>query len=286
MNLDNLSLFVAVVQAGSFSKASEKTGVPIATLSRRINDLEKSLKIRLLNRSKQGITPTTAGQKLYENSYLAIDNLLQAQADLRQDERELQGKLRVAMPPTFVLALDWVADFQRLYPNVVVHCATSDRLVDFFGDGIDVAFRFGDLHTDNVIARKVKTVAPSFVATPDFIAKWGEPRHLSEVSNLPWATWSNGNQINYEHIFIEKIPKLNICFTSNDLQAVLYHVKQGLAVGLLPPYLVEQAIQSGELVELLPDVARRSYPIHLIYPANKYTSAVLKTFVEFCCSHL
>lgn len=75
MNLNTLSLFVAIVQTGSLSKASERTGVPIATISRQISELEKSLQIQLFDRQKSGVKPTMAGQKLYDEVHLSIDNL-------------------------------------------------------------------------------------------------------------------------------------------------------------------------------------------------------------------
>ncbi|WP_227503116.1 LysR family transcriptional regulator [Moraxella bovoculi] len=99
MNLNTLHLFVAIVQTGSLSKASERTGVPIATISRQIAELEKHLQIQLFDRQKSGVKPTMAGQKLYDEVHLSIDNLLNTKQVLFDDEQNLKGVLRISTVP-------------------------------------------------------------------------------------------------------------------------------------------------------------------------------------------
>lgn len=112
MNLNALSLFVAVIKHGSLSKTAEKLGVPIATISRQISELEKSLQIQLFDRQKSGVKPTMAGQKLYDEVHLSIDNLLNAKQVLLDDEQNLKGVLRISAPPAFEPSLWWIGKFQ------------------------------------------------------------------------------------------------------------------------------------------------------------------------------
>lgn len=282
MDLNAVRMFVGVVQAGSFSRASERLGIPLATLSRNIADLERHVQVQLLERARTGVTPTLAGQKFYEQSYLAIDSLLDAERHLHSDEQTLNGRLRIATPPTFLPAWEWVARFQQQYPNVQVHCAVGARLMDFHADGIDAAFRIGDLHTDNVIARKIGQIGSTLVAAPAFIRRHGVPKALDELAGFPCATWSDGGAPDYRQVFLATPPAIQTRFSSNDLHAVLHYVLQGQAIGVLAPYCVAPALASGALVEILPDEPRHTHPVHLIYPAHKHPSALLKTFVGFC----
>ncbi|WP_373740760.1 LysR family transcriptional regulator [Neisseria sp.] len=282
MDLNAVRMFVGVVQAGSFSKASERLGIPLATLSRNIAALEKSLGIQLLERAKTGVAPTLTGQKFYEQSCLGIDSLLEAERHLRQDEQQFSGKLRIATPPSFLPAWDWMAQFQQRYPNVQVHCTVSARLMDFFSDGIDAAFRFGDLHTDNVIAKPVARFGSILAASPQFVQQHGIPQTLGQLARFPCATWSDGGAPDFGRIFRRTPPPLNTVFSSNDLHAVLHHALQGRSIAILPPYCAAEALQNGSLTEVLPDEPKHDYPVHLIYPAHKHPSALLQAFAAFC----
>ena len=110
MNLNSLSLFVSVVQDGSLSKASERLNVPIATISRQITELEKSLNIQLFDRKKSGVKPTMAGQKLYEQVYQNIDNLLQVEK-VFSEHQEISGKLRISTFAGLQEVWAWVDEF-------------------------------------------------------------------------------------------------------------------------------------------------------------------------------
>ncbi|MCP2040761.1 DNA-binding transcriptional LysR family regulator [Neisseria sp. HSC-16F19] len=284
MNLNAVRMFVDVAQTGSFSKSASKLDIPIATLSRNISELEKSLNCQLLIRHKTGVSTTVAGQRFYEQSLGGIEQLLIAERNLSDDEQNLSGQLRIATPPSFSPAWDVIAAFSRAYPNVAVHCTASGRLMDFFADGIDVAFRIGELHTDTVIAKKLFDSDTALVATPEFLAKWGAPTQLADLSRLPVATWSESGQVvyPYQQLFANGLPRLDFRFTSNSLEAVLYYVRQHLAVGLVPPYVVQEWLNRGELTELFANEVKSKHDVHLIYPAHRHQSAVLKAFVGFC----
>lgn len=188
MNLNTLSLFVAIVQTGSLSKASERTGVPIATISRQISELEKSLQIQLFDRQKSGVKPTMAGQKLYDEVHLSIDNLLNAKQVLLDDEQNLKGVLRISAPPAFEPLLWWIGKFQQQFAHIHIHCTLTERYLDLANDGIDVAFRIGDLHGDDFIAKKVLTLGTKWVASPDLLARLGTPKTISDLANYPIAS--------------------------------------------------------------------------------------------------
>lgn len=186
MDFNATKLFIEVMNAGSLSAASERTGVPISTLSRKVNELEQSLNVQLLERSRHGVKPTYKGQLFFEQARLGIELLEDAQKSVTS-VHTLQGKLRLSVPPNFSLWWDFLIEFQQRYPDITVFCHSSERVVDLFADGVDVALRMGDLNTDDVIAKPLKPLETLFVASPELLTRHGTPETLAEMARLPVA---------------------------------------------------------------------------------------------------
>ena len=119
-----------------------------------------------------------AGQRLYEEVYLAIEQLGNAKEVVLKEQDNLTGRLRISASPACEPVLAWISEFQRLYPNIQIHCTLTDRMLDLFADGIDVAFRLGDLHGEQFIAKKVGAMRSKWVAHPDLLSKRGIPNTL------------------------------------------------------------------------------------------------------------
>ncbi|WLF83346.1 LysR family transcriptional regulator [Moraxella sp. ZY210820] len=281
MNLNALSLFVAVIKHGSLSKTAEKLGVPIATISRQIAELEKSLQIQLFDRQKSGVKPTMAGQKLYDEVHLSIDNLLNAKQVLFDDEQNLKGILRISAPPKCEPVLAWVSEFQQKFPNVQIHATMTERILDLSADSIDVAFRIGELHGEHFIAKKVATLGTKWVAHPELLARFGTPSTLKELKNFPIATWAkNGENEIIIQMNKEKIA-LPFLFASNDAYAVEYMVLQGQAIGQISDLTANEWIKDKRVVEILPELAKPNYDLFMLYASKRYPSAIVRKFVEF-----
>ncbi|QLB18085.1 LysR family transcriptional regulator [Mannheimia granulomatis] len=281
MNLNTLRLFVAIIQNGSLSKAAERTGVPIATISRQISELEKELNIQLFDRQKSGVKPTMAGQKLYDEVHLSIDNLLNAKQVLFDDEHNLKGILRISAPPAFLPVLQWIGEFGQTFPNIQIHCTLTERPLDLTADSIDIAFRIGELHGEHFIAKKVLSIGTKWVAHPDLIAWLGTPNTLQDLKNFPLATWAkNGESEIVIQMGKEKIT-LPFLFASNDSYAVEYMILEGLAIGQVSDFTAEKWIHEGRLVEILPEWDKPDFDVLMIYAAHRYPSAIVRKFVEF-----
>ena len=143
MDLDATRMFVAVVQAGSLSAAATRLGTPLPTLSRRIRDLERQLKVQLLERSARGTKLTDAGARLYEHASRGIEVLLEAEQAVVSDQARLKGRLRLSLPQTFEPWWDLLAAFQRRYPEIQVYVYSTERRMALIEDGVDVALRVG-----------------------------------------------------------------------------------------------------------------------------------------------
>lgn len=281
MNLNTLHLFVAVIQYGSLSKASERTGVPIATISRQISDLEQELNLQLLDRKKSGVKPTMAGQRLYEQVYLPLEQLGSAKDVLLGEQSHLKGRLRISASPACEPVLAWIGDFQTAYPNIQVHCTLTDRVQDLFADGIDVAFRLGQLHGEQFIAKKVGELGSKWVAHPDLLAKLGTPKSLADLSHFPIAVWERNESPMVRLGRGKQALEMPYLFASNDSYALEYMAKQGKAIAQLADFTADRLIKENGLVEVLADVESAKLDITMIYAQHRYPPSIVRAFVGF-----
>ncbi|MDO5638981.1 MAG: LysR family transcriptional regulator [Neisseria sp.] len=282
MNLNAVKLFTAVVQQGSLLGAAQKTGVAVATLSRKISELEKSLNVQLLERSSQGVKPTLIGQQLFEQSQASIDTLDEIARNIQSNQQHIKGKLRLSIPQAFEQIWTMIDAFQTAFPDIELHILASDRKLDLLADGIDAAIRIGDLQTDSLIAKPLAPIRHKLVASPDFIAKHGTPRTPSHLKNYPLTAWTaTAEQTAIWHLGKTKQP-IKANFASNDYQHIKHHILRGKTIGELPHFLANPLIESGELVAILPDYPFPTTPVHLLYPSHKLPSSVVRVWVGFC----
>lgn len=281
MDFNATKLFVEVVNAGSFSAASDRAAIPIATLIRKINELEHELSVQLLERSRQGVKPTDKGQQFFEQARLGVE-LLEDARKSATSAHSLQGKLRLSIPPNFSLWWDLLIEFQQRYPDITVFCHSSERVVDLFGDGIDVALRLGDLNTDDVIAKPLMNLETLFVASPELLADYGTPDTLAEMTQFPVAAWESLNNVLFEWVSETERVKYKPFFSSNNLQAIIHYALSGKAVVQLLDFSARPWLESGELIQLLPEITTKKIPLHLVYARHKYPSALVRAYLEFC----
>ncbi|QIT31313.1 LysR family transcriptional regulator [Raoultella terrigena] len=281
MDFNATKLFISVVNAGSFSAASEKMGMPISTLSRKINELEQALNVQLLDRSRQGVKPTYKGLQFFEQARLGVELLEDAQKSVTSAHK-LQGKLRLSVPPNFSLWWDLLLEFQQRYPDIQVFCHSSERVVDLFEDGVDVALRMGSLNTDDVIAKTIMRVETLFVASPKLLARYGTPTTLAEMARLPVAAWETLNHGFFEWDSGSEKVKYEPFFSTNNIHGLIHYALSGMGVTRLMDFSARPWLESGELVQLLPGIARQTMPLNLVYAHRKHPSALVRAYLDFC----
>ena len=281
MDLDAVALFVEVVKAGSFSAAARHTHTPVATVSRRISELEKSLDIRLLERSSRHLRMTDAGSVLYEYAARGVEELHAGLLALKDSQQELAGTLRLSIPPSFTPWQLLIHDFQLHYPNIKVEIYVTEQRLDLVQDGVDVALRVGELLHDSVVARKLFTYRHRVVASPTLLAKYGSPQEPMQLLNMPCACWNDRVSAPVWNLGGKDYtvrPSLQV----NDylhLQAVALADD---CVTELPPFLAKPMIAEGTLQELLPDFPLPERELYLLYPSRKQVSRLVKAYVDFC----
>lgn len=286
MDLNAVQVFVGVVEAGSLTAAANRLGTPLATVSRRIRELERELGVQLLERSARGVQLTDAGTRLHEQAVRSIETLQEAEQALRNDQVQLRGTLRLSLPPAFEPWWDLLAEFQRHYPDVALNVFSTDRRVNLVEDGIDVALRVGNIAHDNMVARRLLSYRHLVVASPALLASHGEPSAPEDLHRFPCATWGHGPaaRSHWQLGGREFIPRAVL--TTNDYLHLRSRALAGEIVTELPPFLAAAALHEGRLQRVLPALPMPSQEISLLYPQQRHPSSVIRAYLDFCQSQL
>jgi DNA-binding transcriptional LysR family regulator len=286
MDLNASRMFVAVVQAGSLSAAATRLGTPLPTLSRRIRDLERQLRVQLLERSARGTKLTDAGARLYEHASRGIEALLEAEQAVVSDQARLKGRLRLSLPQTFEPWWDLLAAFQRRYPDIQVYVYSTERRMDLIEDGIDVALRVGAVVHEAMVARHLLSFRNILVASPKLVERFGMPAEPDALHRFPCAVWASRIDVPARWELGGHVVEPKAVLSTNDYHHLCRRARGGDVVTELPPFLAAAPIREKRLVQLLPRHPLPEWSINLLYPPQRHPSTIVRTYLDFCRSYL
>ena len=286
-----MALYVKVVENNSFSRAAEREGIPVSTISRKISELEKALGVRLLERSTRRLRMTEIGQDYYERCRRGLEEFETANLMVKDQQAQVSGRLRLSVPPSIsdVLVIPLIEDFQALYPNAIVNCLVTDRHVNHIEDGIDISLRVGDLKDSSLVARRLLRYRSVLVASPKYLERAGTPSHPNElplhglVAFSRWelaVTWVLEN--NGEKHKVNVQPRIAI----NDYAGVQSAVINSLGISEIPSIICGPAIQDGRLVEIMPEWQFSPVTLSAVYPSNRNLSRLVRLFKDFCVERI
>jgi DNA-binding transcriptional LysR family regulator len=286
MDLNDLALFVQVVRAGSFAEAARRLGSPPNTISRRIQQLERSLGARLMQRSTRKLTLTDAGRTLYARCAEQIEALALASQEFIDGSAQASGTLRVAAPADFFnwFLMDWVAEFLAAHPRVRIEFVLSDARADLIGESIDLAFRAGKIVEPNLVARQVGTSRAMLVASPAYLAARGVPLTLADLAGHDCITFaSQSGTVSWQLDGPDGSVEVKVAgrFSANSAQGLLHAALANLGVALLPTLMVAPHLQTGRLREVLPGYGLQGLGVHFVYLSRKQLPRAVGAFIEF-----
>jgi LysR family transcriptional regulator AphB len=286
MDLNDVALFVQVVQAGSFAAAARRLGLPPNTASRRIQELERSLGLRLMQRSTRRLTLTDAGRTLYERCAEQVESLALAAQEVSAGQQLAIGTLRVAAPAAFFdwFLMEWIAEFLAAHPQVRTEFLLSDTRADLIAEGIDIAFRAGQIEEPNLVARHIGMSGLSLVASPDYLAARGMPRTLAALAEHDCITfpapsgralWTLNGPHGAEDVSVSGR------FSANSARVLMQAALAHTGIALLPAMMAAPHLQSGRLREILPQYQHSENGIYFVYPSHRQLSRAVGAFIEF-----
>jgi LysR family transcriptional regulator AphB len=292
LDLNQMALFVQVVQAGSFAEAARRLAMPPTTLSRQVAQLEDALQARLLQRTTRKLTLTDAGRTLFDQCAAQIDALKNAANQLAGDNQTPKGSIRVAASAGFFefFKMEWIAEFLDRYPGVQLEFVLADAMADFIGEGIDVAFRGSpEMPDSSLVARKVASGYLALAASPAYLAARGTPRTVQDlaahdciraVGQAGPTTWRLNGPEGATQIAVTGR------FSANNGPAQKKAAIGGLGICLLPISSLQQSFHAGELVEVLPGVACSVGNMYVVYPSRRHVPRAVTVFVEMTVQRL
>ncbi len=286
LDLNDVALFVRVVEAGSFSGAARLLGLPPNTVSRRIRLLEEHLGVRLMQRSTRRLMLTAAGTGLYERSSGALEKLAEAAQALAQDRGSPSGTVRVAAPVDFFsfFGMAWIAEFVERHPLVDLQFQLDDARADLLGEAIDVAFRGGVLREPTLVARLIGGTSAVLMASPAYLAAQGTPtvpEELDRHQGLVLQTGSTRMGWRLEGLggVIDAHPRARVL--SNTIGALLNAALAGIGIALLPQEFTRVHVERGQLVPVLPGWAVRDIGLHIVWLSGRQQPAAVRAFIDF-----
>src|ERR1700755_1890696 len=291
--LEAMQLFVATVETGSFSGASRKLGIPLPTVSRKVSELETTLKSRLLVRTTRKLSLRDAGAAYLASSKRILDEINAAETLASGEYTTPRGELILTAPITFgrFHVLGIVNDFLTQYPEINVRMSLSDRAVNLSEDAIDMAVRIAALPDSSMIATRVGSVRRVVVGSPEYFAKHGYPKQLSDLVDLTCVTFAalNGNS---SWVFPgngrnAKLPVRPTCrLNINTAESAIDAAIAGIGVTHLISYQVARPVAEGRLQVVLQEFEPEPMPVHLIHAAQGRLPLKMRSFLEFATPRL
>ncbi|MCW2098617.1 UNVERIFIED_ORG: LysR family transcriptional regulator [Pseudomonas psychrophila] len=289
VQLGSIELFCLAAETGSFTAAANLAGVTPAAVSRSVARLEERLGVRLFVRTTRQMRLTDSGRLYYQQCRQALTQLVDAEREVTGQQSQPSGLLRISVPTPYAhyRLLPKLPAFRRLFPDVQIDVHISNRNIDFADDGFDLAIR-GKAPTDSgLIARTLEEAELVVVATPDYLREAGTPSSLEALAqhdciqyqlpssgrNLPWAFQRDGQWVELE--------TSGNCACLDDYLGAVTLVKHGAGLMQTYRFTVQQALERGELCEVLSAFGGARRPFILLYPHARHVPQRVRAFIDF-----
>jgi len=283
---DDYILFVTIVDQESMVRAAEHLGMPKATVSRRLTNLEAALGQRLLLRTTRRLTLTEFGQEFLDHCRRVAEEIAATQDFVRSQEERPRGRLRVSMPGEYARQnfSRAFATFIETYPEIHLELDMTSRRVDLIGERFDLAIRMGTLDSDStLVARKIDEQSFGLYASPIYLALHPAPKHPDDLehhaslrllsgrgSAIPWkllhgkAVW-------------EGVPPGRL--TLNSLDVIQQLMLDGAGIGALPDRFAAEDVRLKRLVRVLPQWCLPAVPAWAVMPMRRYLPTKTRAFL-------
>lgn len=289
--LEGMAVLLAVVEEGSLSGASRRLRAPLATVSRKVADLEKHLRTQLLIRASRRVQLTDAGRAYVEAAKLILEQVAEAERNAAGEYTTPKGELDVTAPivlgRTHVLPI--LNDFLKEQPEIAIRFRLNDRQMNLVEEHIDVAVRIGHLADSELRATKVGEARWVACASPDYLARRGTPAtpgDLAAHDGVTFRGFKSGPEWRYRGGGPVWTTEPRQRLAVNSTEAAIAAAVSGLGVVRLLSYQIEQELRSGALDLILEDFAPKPMPISLVYPEASLRLHKVRAFLDWTAPRL
>lgn len=286
-DIDELRSFVALVDAGTATRAAARRGVAVSAISRRLKDLEARLGAQLLNRTTRKMSLTEEGRVFYERASRILADLAEAEAEIAERSAVLKGRLKIAAPVSFGAAhlASAVSAFMHAHPAVKIELDMSDARVDLVDEGVDLAVRIGSLTDSALMARKIVDVRHAVCAAPGFFNARGAPRTPRDLEGAPGLCYGN---LRDPSLWPFRGPdgsqgavRVATRFEATNGDALREVAIAGHGVLCEPTFILHGAVERGLLQPVLTEYDWYDMALFVVYPPTRHLSSRARRFIDF-----
>jgi LysR family transcriptional regulator for bpeEF and oprC len=283
-----MQVFTRVVDANSFTRAADHLGLPRTTVTTIIQNLEKMLNVRLLNRTTRRLSLTPDGAAYYDRATRILADVEEAEAAFMDASRRPRGKLRIDVPASIgrLILIPSLCEFHDRYPDIEMVIGMGDRPVDLVQEAVDAVLRVGELQDSTLVARRVGNFEGITCASPQYLERFGEPQTLEDLARhqaVQYFSSRTGRTIDWDFM-VDGSPvhiKMNGKVSVNDADAYMACGLQGFGLIQPPRFMALPYLESGELREILPAWKPKPMQISVVYPHNRHLSPKVRAFTDW-----
>lgn len=281
-------VFSTVAEQLSFTKAAELLNLPRATVSTTVQSLEARLRVQLLNRTTRSVSLTIEGELFLEQCVKVLNDVDELEGMFRRSGRKLSGRIRIDMPVNFAkeMILPYLSEFRAQYPEILIDLSSTDDFIDVASESVDLVIRSGEYAQGNFTVKKLMDVRMGNYVSAHYSERFGIPGSLAELrqhSLVSYAKRLSTPEVDFIYEHSGKVRKTKVMSSLNVNNTVAYTdaCLGGLGMAQLPTAAVQRYINSGDLIEILPDYRMPNGQIDLIYLRNKKLSRRVLAFIEW-----
>lgn len=289
--LEAMALLVTVTEAGSLSAAARELGAPLATVSRKIADLEAHLGARLLTRTNRKVQPTEAGRAYITAAKEILGRVDDAERAVAGEYVTPKGELTVTAPLVFgrLHILPVVTDFLEVFPDITLRLVLGDRLSNLVEDHIDAALRIGNLPDSNLVATRLGATRRAAYASPAYLKRRGMPTVLADLAHHDCVSFENiapSKFWNFHDGKHELPVRVRTRLSVTTAEAAIDAAVAGTGITRVLSYQAARAVAAGELVPVLEQFEPPAWPIHFVHVAQGALPLKMRAFLDFATPRL
>ncbi len=285
---DDILAFLEVVKAGSFTAAGVRLAVAKSVVSDRVRNLENALGVELLRRTTRKVTPTERGQEFFDRMAPLVQAMAEAVDAASDAEGPLTGRLRMTAPISFGMEYltPVITEFARRHTELEIALDFDDRAIDIVGQGYDLALRIGRLSDSALMARKLCDSDRAACCSPGYARQHGRPTSIDDLVNHATIDYANAHASRLWSFAPDKpggAPRTietRSRIVVNNGEAMRDMAIAGLGIVVLPRFIVAQALHSGALIEVLPDLTPIPDAIYAVYPPVRHMPRKLRAMLD------
>lgn len=284
--LEDMALFVRIVDSGSITKAAEQLNIAKSAVSRRLKELELRLGNQLMSRTTRHSTLTESGRQYYHQSRRILSEVDMLHEEIKGAKSQIEGTLKITAPLTFGLMhlTDLIHDYAEQYPALNFELDFSDKHVDLIEQGYEMAIRIGELKDSSYQAKRLMPIRFVMCASPEYLDEHGKPESLEDLKLHSFLQYGLGRTS--ELMLTDADGEMHVVPTSSKIKAnngdfLINMAIKGHGIACMPTFITYKTLAQGDLIPLMPEYSLPTLYAYAVYPKSRFLSQRCRLLINF-----